>query len=109
MNKKNKNAKLSVDSSWAVSTGTNTIMIDQSSTPKRVYGLDDDDVTTNPKVVEEDLKVGDAGQTWTVTRVEKTDGCCNVLLVDPSCCLYTFSINNYFLTGRKNGIKVQGT
>ena len=61
VNKKNGNAKLSVDSSWAVPTGTSTIMIDQSTNPQRVYGLegDDDDVTTNPKVVEEDLKDSD--------------------------------------------------
>ena len=66
MNKKNENVKLSVDLSWAVPTETSTTtstttMIDQSTNPKRVYGLegDDDDVTEKPKVVEEDLKDSD--------------------------------------------------
>ena len=106
VNKKNENVKLSVDLSWAVPTETSTTtstttMIDQSTNPKRVYGLegDDDDVTTNPKVVEEDLEIGDAGQTWTVTQVETTDAINT---------FYTFSINNHFLTGEKQ-ITVQGT
>ena len=60
MNKENNDVKLDVDPSWALPpTGTGTIMKDQSTTPKTVYGLNDDDVTTNPIVVEEDLKASD--------------------------------------------------
>merc|ERR1711971_1054631 len=64
VNKENNDVKLDVDPSWALPpTGTGTIMKDQSTTPKTVYGLNDDDVTTNPIVVEEDLKASD-GQRW---------------------------------------------
>ena len=99
---KNGIAKLSVDPNWAVTTGTSTINKD----PKRVYGLegDVDNVTKNPQVVEEDLKEDLKGQTWTVTQVETRDatGATNIF--------YTFSIKNYFLTGKtQNNIKVEGT
>ena len=100
VNKDDEAQVLDVDSSnikLVVQNGTGTIMKDQDT----VFGLDDNDVTKNPKVVEEDLNVGDAGQTWTVTQVETTDAINT---------FYTFSINNYFLTGiTQNKIKVQGT
>ena len=87
---KNGKHKLSVDSSWVVPLNLNpplssgTIKISQG----RVFGLMNDDVTTNPKVDEEDLIVSDPGQTWTVTEVEKTG----------TSTFYTFTIDNYFLT-----------
>ena len=98
---KNGIAKLSVDPNWAVTTGTSTINKD----PKRVYGLegDDDDVTKEPKVVEEDLEDSgpDKGQIWTVTEVKTTDVANK---------FYTFSIDNYFLTGKdQSEITAQGT
>ena len=91
---KNNKAKLSVDINWDVTTGSGTIIKDQSTVPHKVFGLkgDDNDVTTNPKVVEEDLIVSDPGQTWTVTEVKTTDA---------TKTFYTFSINSYFLTGEK--------
>ena len=99
MNKKEENAKLSVDPSWAVPTGTSTTMIDQSTNPKRVYGLDGDDVKEKPNVVGEELK--DKGQTWTFTQVETKDAANT---------FYTFSIENYFLTaGNEKLLTVQGT
>ena len=107
MNKENENAKLSVDLSWAVPTGTSTTtstttMIDQSTNPKRVYGLEDDDVTTEPNVVDEDLIDNDIGQTWTVIEVKTKE-------TTETKKFYTFSINNYFLTGyTENNIKVEG-
>ena len=98
MNNKNK-AQFSVDPIWEVPTGTGTIMIDQSK--DKVFGLEDDDVTTKPNVVEEDLKVGDAGQTWTVTEVKTTE-------TTETNKFYKFSIRNYFLSGVKQ-LTVQGT
>ena len=102
MNKNNK-AKLSVDINWDVTTGSGTIIKDQSTVPHKVFGLkgDDNDVTTNPKVVEEDLIVSDPGQTWFVTEVKTKDATKK---------FYTFSINSYFLTGEKQKkIIVKGT
>ena len=100
---KNGKHKLSVDSSWVVPLNLNpplssgTIKISQG----RVFGLMNDDVTTNPKVDEEDLIVSDPGQTWTVTKVKTTDA---------TKTFYTFSINSYFLTGEKQKkIIVKGT
>ena len=98
VNNKNK-AQFSVDPIWEVPTGTGTIMIDQSK--DKVFGLEDDDVTTKPNVVEEDLKVGDAGQTWTVTEVKTTE-------TTETNKFYKFSIRNYFLSGVKQ-LTVQGT
>ena len=100
-NKKNK-AQLSVDLNWEVPSGTTTTTTTTTTIrakPKRVYGLGHDDVTNEPKVVEEDLKDDDEGQTWTVTEVEtkETDT------------FYTFSIENYFLTAGGKVLTVQGT
>ena len=100
---KNNKAKLSVDINWDVKIGISTIIKDQSTIPHKVFGLkgDDNDVTTNPKVVEEALNGTDAGQTWTVTKVKTTDA---------TKTFYTFSINSYFLTGEKQKkIIVKGT
>ena len=100
---KNNKTKLSVDINWEVKTGNSTIIKDQSTVPHRVFGLkgDDDDVTTNPKVVEEALNGTDAGQTWFVTEVKTKDATKK---------FYTFSINSYFLTGEKQKkIIVKGT
>ena len=99
MNKKNENIELSVDSDWAVTTGTSTIRKDKNM----VYGLEGLDVTKKPKVVEENLKDSGQGQTWTVTQVKtgKTTDAANTF--------YTFSINNYFLTGKNSGNRVEGT
>ena len=98
VNKDDETQVLDVDSSnikLVVQTGTGTIMKDQDT----VFGLDDNDVTKNPNVVEEDLKDGvpDEGQTWTVTEVEQKPTETNKF--------YTFSIKNYFLTA---GLTVQG-
>ena len=100
---KNGKDKFSVDINWNVTTGNSTILKDQSTVNHTVFGLkgDDNDVTTNPKVVEEALNGTDAGQNWFVTEVKTTD---------VANTFYTFSINNYFLTGEnQNEITAQGT
>ena len=100
---KDETQRLDVDSSkikLVVETGIGTI---DSTNPGKVFGLEDDDVTTKPNVVEELKDSNDAGQIWTVTQVETTDA---------TNTFYTFSINNYFLTVETQNLKkkfVKGT
>ena len=98
---KNGKDKFSVDINWNVTTGNSTILKDQSTVNHTVFGLkgDDNDVTTNPKVVEEALNGTDAGQTWFVTEVKTTEA---------ENTFYTFSIDNYFLTGSEETKTVKG-
>ena len=99
---KDETQRLDVDSSkikLVVETGIGTI---DSTNPGKVFGLEDDDVTTKPNVVEElkDSTDTDTGQIWTVTEVEQKPTETNKF--------YTFSINNYFLTAGKKQLTVQG-